>query len=358
MEAENFINNLLSGKKKKPVETTSIVDKLYEKPPKEKADDKAHFDYINPGYIQQADLLFLPNDKGNQYALVVTDQGSRKVDAEPLKSKTSIDVLKAFQAIYKRSILAIPKQLTCDSGSEFHGEVIKGLAKLGIDISYGVPGSHRMLGLVERKNQTIGSIIHKLIVHDQIASGNDSSAWVEVLPTIVKAINHQVEERMKTVNKNPEWPKSSKYVIDLLKQGDKVRVALENPMSLTGDKLHGKFRSSDIRWNPKIRTIQYVLVKPGQPIMYSLDGDDRAYTRTRLQLVSDNETKPEKAIIANDSDRFEVEKILDKKSENKKVYYLVKWRGYPKSEATYELKSELIKEIPQMIASFEAKLKK
>lgn len=63
-----------------------------------------HFQSFAPGYTQQADLLFLPHDHGYKYALVVIDNYSRKLDAEPLKSKKAAEVKKAFEKIYKRDV--------------------------------------------------------------------------------------------------------------------------------------------------------------------------------------------------------------------------------------------------------------
>ena len=37
-----------------------------------------HFQSFEPGLIQQADLLFLPNDHGYKYALVVIGNYSKK----------------------------------------------------------------------------------------------------------------------------------------------------------------------------------------------------------------------------------------------------------------------------------------
>jgi hypothetical protein len=100
MDIEDYIKKLLSGKKSKK----DVVDQLYEKPMRDVKGDQTTFAYINPGFIQQCDLLFLPNDKGYVYALVLVDQGSRMCDAEPLKTKQPSDVIKAFKAIYKRKI--------------------------------------------------------------------------------------------------------------------------------------------------------------------------------------------------------------------------------------------------------------
>jgi hypothetical protein len=36
------------------------------------------------------------------------------------------------------------------------------------------------------------------------------------------------------------------------------------------------------------------------------------------------------------SDRFEIERIVDKRYRNDRLEYLIKWRGYPDSQNTWE----------------------
>jgi len=43
----------------------------------------------------------------------------------------------------------------------------------------------------------------------------------------------------------------------------------------------------------------------------------------------------------NENDEYEVENILDMKTKHKKKYYLVKWKGYPLYDATWEPESNL-----------------
>jgi len=89
------------------------------------------FDVTTPNSVHQADLLFLPHDKlprGRKvykYALTVVDIASRYKEAEPLTSKDSAEVAKAFQAIYRRSPLTWPQMLQVDPGREFMGVVTK-----------------------------------------------------------------------------------------------------------------------------------------------------------------------------------------------------------------------------------------
>ena len=71
--------------------------------------------------------FFLPHDKlphGRKiyrYALTVVDVVSRYKAAEPLTSKKSDEVSKAFQRIYKRAPLKWSQLLQVDPGRKFMG---------------------------------------------------------------------------------------------------------------------------------------------------------------------------------------------------------------------------------------------
>jgi len=73
--------------------TINLAMALMRRPMK---DTKLNAPMIDPSILQhsthQADLLFLPHDRGYKYALVVVDLGSRLVDAAPLKSKKADEV--------------------------------------------------------------------------------------------------------------------------------------------------------------------------------------------------------------------------------------------------------------------------
>ena len=80
------------------------VWQIYLPPPKKII--RPRFDASTKNEINQADLLFLPHDTVNRktykYALTVVDIESRYKEAEPLTSKDSSEVAKAFGNIYKR----------------------------------------------------------------------------------------------------------------------------------------------------------------------------------------------------------------------------------------------------------------
>ena len=91
------------------------------------------FDVATPNSVHQPDLLFLPHDKLRRktykYALTVVDIASRYKEAEPLTSKDSNEVARAFQAIYRRGPLIWPSMLQVDPGREFMGGVTKEMDK-------------------------------------------------------------------------------------------------------------------------------------------------------------------------------------------------------------------------------------
>jgi len=104
------------------------------------------------------------------------------------------------------------------------------------------------------------------------------------------------------------------------------------------------------------------LVSPGTVPMYLLDDgkggvDYRVmYTKNQLQIIPPNEKKPDSSYIRGNKRRgvqkYVVEKILARKKIKNRIYYVVKWKGF--DQTTEEPRSELIKDMPNMIKEFEA----
>ena len=112
--------------------------------------------------MHQADLLFLPydtikverTDKTYKYTLSLVDVGTRYKEAEPLTSKDSQEVTKAFEKIYSRH-LKYPKLFQVDPGREFMGVVTQLIDKHNVRIRRGRTEIHRDQGVVERFNKTL-----------------------------------------------------------------------------------------------------------------------------------------------------------------------------------------------------------
>ena len=77
----------------------NVVKNLLLRPQKDNNENTPHTENPTQNAIHQADLLFLPEDEGYRYALVVVDLATRKTDAEPLKTKDSKTVFFFFLII-------------------------------------------------------------------------------------------------------------------------------------------------------------------------------------------------------------------------------------------------------------------
>lgn len=332
MSIREFVDSLKSKKK-------TELKSLYKKPVPESGKQNPIAQVFEKNVYQQGDILYLPEDKGYKYLLVIVDLYDNSVDAEPVKDILSKDndVLKAFKAIYSRNYLEFPFVITLDSGSEFKQQSVKDyLENNGVNVKYALPGRSRQLANVERQNQRIGTILMKRMASQELITGQVSKEWVDDIKPLIKLFN----ERKKTPLKqeiSPD-PIANEYNGNLLKIGTKVRLLLDKPIdTVKGKRLIGNFRSGDIRWTTKIYKITEVLLKPGFPPMYLTDANDNvARTKNQLQKVSKNDEEPDARFIRGNPDTYIVSKILDKKVENRKTYYLVKWKGFKENEATWE----------------------
>src|SRR6185295_9784959 len=125
---------------------------------------------------------------------------------------------------------------------------------------------------------------------------------------MVRILNKRWQRKAK---KHPEDLPKVTAKTELLAEGAKVRVALDEPQGINGEKLHGKFRASDIRWDPEIKTIKKCILSPGQPPMYMVSGPygrlqvaRASYTRNNLQIVPENENPPPSTVIRGKPECF------------------------------------------------------
>ena len=156
------------------------------------------FDVNFPNAVHQADLLFLPHDKlprGKKifkYALTVVDVASRFKAAEPLTSKDSSEVSRAFRKIYKGP-LKWPKILQVDPGREFMGKVTEEMKDHDVRIRRGNVNVHRDQGIVERFNRSLSERLFSFQYSKEmnLKSGERSTEWVKRLPEVVSALNSE-----------------------------------------------------------------------------------------------------------------------------------------------------------------------
>ncbi len=125
------------------------------------------------------------------------------------------------------------------------------------------------------------------------------------------------------------------------------------------EKLHGKFRASDFRWDTIPRTIENIILNPGMPPLYRVSVITKAvFTKNQLQLISNKEELPGKQFIRGKPKVFRVEKILKKKKVGKQIFYKIKWIENDENESTWEPKANLLIDVPELVQKFEDSLKK
>ena len=262
------------------------------------------FDVATPNSAHQADLLFLPHDKLRRktykYALTVVDIASRYKEAEPLTSKDSNEVAKAFQTIYKRGPLTWPQMLQVDPGREFMGGVTKEMEKHKTFIRRGRTEIHRDQAIVERFNRTLAERLfgHQYAV--EMLHAGRSTVWVKRLPDVVNALNNEVTcltgkkpasaIKEKNIVSKPSTPYSRPVGVNEKKLPPLINVRyLYQPGELEG----GAKRATDPIWSLKVYQVVKNMTKPNEPVVYYLsDGPKRGFVREELLVVPPNTQLP------------------------------------------------------------------
>ena len=264
------------------------------------------FDVPTPNKVHQADLLFLPHDKVGRstykYALTVVDVASRFKEAQPLTSKNSDEVAKAFKTIYTRGPLKWPQILQVDPGREFMGAVTKEMENHKTSIRRGHPEIHRDQAIVERFNRTLAERLfgYQYAVEMRSPEGPRSTEWVKRLPSVVSALNNQVTRligmkpaaaiKEKAVVSQP----ATKYLRPVGKNEKKLpSIVLVRYLYEPGELEGGTKRATDPIWSLKVFNLERSFTKPDQPVLYYLrDGPKRGFVREELLVVPPDTTLP------------------------------------------------------------------
>ncbi|CAB4411662.1 unnamed protein product [Rhizophagus irregularis] len=170
------------------------------------------------------------------------------------------------------------------------------------------------------------------MVAQELKTGVTSVEWSEDFHNVVSKVDEHWQRNPPDIPTGS--PKVSKKT-DLLSEGTRVRVKLDEPISVLGNKLHGKFRTGDIRWNPNIR------VYP-----------DVRTPEKSCRLFPENERPPPDSVIRGQPERFVPERILRHRIRKGQDQYLVKWERYPDTEATWEPADRLEEDVPDLIRKF------
>ena len=287
------------------------------------------------GYNYEADLLELPKtSKGYNSLLVVDDIYSNYFDFEPLKSKSSEDVLKAFKIIFKRGIIKTPEaSIRTDSGTEFKSVVDRYMHENNILHLWSLPNRHKQMANVENLNKQIGRFLMTYLNNKSTELDKDYFNWTDIIDVLREGLN-DIKKHPKDVNINTYIPKEinvehpPKY-----KVGDLVYRRLEKPVDRYGNKYHNTtFRMGDNRFElVPTKIVKILAYTSPNPWRYILNGYPNV-------SYAEEELKPAKET----DEKFIIKKIIGKKTENRVIYYLVWFKGEKKSQATWQSRKNLL----------------
>ena len=276
---------------------------------------RAKFSVSAPNEVHQADLLFLPHDrpgKGKKlykYALTVVDVASRYKEAEPLSSKESGEVVKAFEKIYSR-VLKWPKLLQVDPGREFMGKVNEVMKKHNVSIKRGEAGQHRAQAIVERFNRTLAERLfghqyaQEILLEARGGKNVRSTQWVSRLPDVVKALNN---EETRLIGMKPVDAIKKKEVKAMSSAPQKLKDEIQIPSNVklrylyAPGELEGgeRRRATDPNWSLETYTIDSIVTTSGDPILYYLSegAPKRGFVKQELMIVPEGTMLPPNQVL-------------------------------------------------------------
>ena len=234
------------------------------------------------------DLMFMPTDKfGFKYILVCVDLASDEFDIEPLKYKTPEHVLRAFKKMFTRPYLNKPEYtLTSDAGSEFQGVFKKWLFDESIYHKITNVGRHQQLANIDSLIRQLSGLFIGVAMEKEKSTGKLSKGWLTHVDAIREELNkirkkdlpedyttHEYESL--TTHRRVVRGKDEKD--ELIKPkfnvGDMVHVLLDRPEDSRGNKLTGRARIGDNRYDRNARRVRQILLYSGTVLhRYLVDG--------------------------------------------------------------------------------------
>jgi hypothetical protein len=151
----------------------------------------------------------------------------------------------------------------------------------------------------------------------EIEHNEANNEWTEALPKIIKELNNDKrEQKIEDFFKYQILKKGEQ----LLKEGDYVHVKLQQPKdTLTNKRLVGGFRHGDQRFEKKVSRINFVSMRPNQPVRYMVEGlDNVSFLRGELLLADERETTEENTL--RDEEENKRKQHEDEEEEKKKNF--------------------------------------
>ena len=290
-----------------------------------------------------------------KFLLVAIDVFSRFAKVLPLKDKTAVSVLSAFESVYGSS--PFPRKLRTDLGLEFKNKKVTDfLQKKGIKHCYASPPIKA--GYAERFIQTLKQLIFRYLHH------NSSFRYIDVLDRIVDNYNRRPHRSLgtfapKEVNeKNQVSIWNDLYINSLRPKEAKKRQSTKTAAAKRSTTDSKKARPASRYSFNKGELVRISYAKSPFERSYKERFTQEAFVVTSRYLLdnipvyklADMQNTPVdgvfygpdlQRIIKSSSDFWQIERVLKTIGKGKKQKVLVRWKGYGPKFDSYVLKSSL-----------------
>uniref|UniRef100_A0A914HF70 Chromo domain-containing protein n=1 Tax=Globodera rostochiensis TaxID=31243 RepID=A0A914HF70_GLORO len=271
----------------------------------------------------QADLAMFDRlsrqNRGYKYLLVCIDTLSRQIFVEPVKSKSSKDMIFAFGQIFARSKY-VPWKLLTDQGKEFTAKAVQ-IYFRSKDVEhfcmFTSPQFHA--GMAERANRSIKERLYRYFTE------RNTQKWIGVVQQLVKAINHSYNSsigmRPVDVNfKNAEALRQKLY-------DNAAKIPRRGPKFKVGDRVRIEkykhvFQKGYLpRFTVEVFTVAEVHSERS-PVVYRLRDDKNEIIKGWFYANDLCKT------LENKEQMYDIEKIIKKKKQHGVDHVFVKWKGF------------------------------
>ena len=229
----------------------------------------------------------------------------------PLKTKTGLEVAKAFQSIFEKNK---PKKLWVDKGKEYYNKnVLDLLAENNIEI-YSTENEETS-SVCERWNRTIKEKMYKRFTMQ------NNTVYIDILPKILASYNNSKNRSIgmtpNAARKPENYGKVYLKIVEEPEEGKPTQPSLfkiGNTVRISKYKRKTFDKGYTPSWTEEVFLIDEI--RPMDPTTYKikdLNGEEIEGTFYREELQKTDQTI------------FRIEKVI-RKTEDKA---LVKWKGYP-----------------------------
>ena len=330
----------------------------------------------------------LPVSNGFTCILVILDRFTKMGHFIPFpKVPSATDTASAFMNNIFR-FHGLPSEIISDRGTQFTSEFWSSICKsLKIKMKLASPFHHQTNGLTERVNSVIEQYLRCY------ANFKDTD-WFKFLYLAEFSYNNAVQDSIKLspffanygfnprhspeIPSNTDVPRADEFTRDfailtkILKENLKQAIKKQKEFADKHRINPPDFKPGDKVWinssliihngNKKLKPRKlgpYKIIKKISPVSYKLELPKSIRIHPIIHVSEfepyfedhfERKQPPPPPIIVNEEEEYEVEKILDKRKHYGKIQYLIKWKGYPLSEASWEPENYL--NCPDLLEEF------